>query len=326
MAFIDELTLELKAGDGGDGVVRWRREKFVPKGGPAGGNGGQGGDVYLEAVSDITMLARYKGKKRLVAADGGDGGSAQKHGQNGADLVVQVPVGSFVRNQNTTQEFDLTNKEQRLLVLRGGRGGRGNVAFKSPTRTAPDFSTDGQPGQAGTFVIELRLVVDVGLIGLPNAGKSSLLNELTAARAKIGAYPFTTLEPNLGMLDGLILADIPGLIEGAARGKGLGTKFLRHIERTRLLAHCVSIEHQNVRQAYHTVRRELRAYGRGLDQKSEIIILTKTDLATTEQVVTAGRALAAVNPRILTCSIHDHESLLALTTELQRGARSSVRL
>ncbi|MBI4090295.1 MAG: GTPase ObgE [Candidatus Kerfeldbacteria bacterium] len=312
MAFIDELTLELAAGKGGDGVVRWRREKFVPKGGPAGGNGGRGGDVYLEAVSDITILARYKGKKRVVAADGGDGGSAQKHGQDGLDLVVKVPVGSFVRNQNTNQEFDFTTSGQRLLVLRGGRGGRGNIEFKSPIRTTPDFSTAGKPGQAGTFVIELRLVVDVGLIGLPNAGKSSLLNELTAARAKIGAYPFTTLEPNLGMLDGLVLADIPGLIEGAASGKGLGIKFLRHIQRTKLLAHCISVEHQDVLHAYQAVRQELKAYGRGLTEKPEVIILTKTDLATVRALAAKQQQLDRLGRAVLMVSVHDLERLTKL--------------
>lgn len=317
MAFVDEITLELKAGQGGDGVVRWRREKFVPKGGPAGGNGGRGGDVYLEAVSDITILARYTGKKRLVAADGEDGGSAQKHGQDGADLVIKVPVGSFVRNQNTTQEFDLTISGQRVLVLRGGRGGRGNFDFKGPTRTTPDFSTAGKPGQAGTFVIELRLVVDVGLIGLPNAGKSSLLNELTAARAKIGAYPFTTLEPNLGMLDGLVVADIPGLIEGAARGKGLGTKFLKHIQRTKLIAHCLSVEHQDMVHAYRAVRTELDTYGQGLTEKPEVIVMTKVDLASADQLATKQAALTLLGRPVLIVSVHDLARLTKLRQTLE---------
>lgn len=316
MAFVDELTITLAAGNGGRGVVRWRREKFVQKGGPSGGNGGDGGDVYLEAVSDLTILARYRGHKEYAAEHGDDGGSSLKHGKDGNDFVLKVPVGSFVRNQNNEISYDLVAAGQRILVLKGGGGGRGNFEFRSSTNVAPDKATNGGRGACGTFVIELRLVVDVGLIGLPNAGKSSLLNELTAARAKVAAYPFTTLEPNLGMLGDRVIADIPGLIEGAASGKGLGSRFLRHIQRTRLIAHCVSLEHQDVRKAYRAVRKELDEYGRGLSEKPEVIILTKSDLTDRTGIANAKKNLASLGDTVFVCSVHDYASIQKLVRSL----------
>jgi len=324
MAFVDELSLDLAAGKGGNGVVRWRREKFIQKGGPAGGNGGRGGDVYLEAVTDLLILGRYKGQTGFSADNGSDGQGAKKSGADGRDFILKLPVGSFVRNQNNSQTYDLTEPGQRVLVLRGGRGGRGNFEFRGPTRTTPEFATDGKPGEQGTFVIELRLVVDVGFIGLPNAGKSSLLNELTAAHAKVGAYPFTTLEPNLGMLDDVVLADIPGLIEGAARGKGLGMKFLRHVERTRVLAHCISLEHPDPTATYDIVRNEIAAYGRGLAEKPEMIILTKTDLSDSATIERAQQALRQTGREVLTCSIHDLESLRRLGRRCAELARTNA--
>lgn len=316
MAFVDEITLELQAGNGGSGVVRWRREKFAPKGGPAGGNGGRGGDVYLEAVSDLTILARYRGKKEFSAQDGEDGGSSRKHGKDGDDFTLKVPSGSFVTNLTSGATYDLTLPGQHVRVLRSGGGGRGNASFASSRNRSPEQSTAGKHGEQARFFIELRLVVDVGLIGLPNAGKSSVLNELTSARARVGAYPFTTLEPNLGMLDGRVLADIPGLIEGAAKGRGLGTKFLRHIQRTRLLCHCISLEHMNMERAYRTIRKELEQYGRGLAGKPEVILLTKTDLADGGKLRKAKRALGFAHCEILMCSMYDYESIMALRKRL----------
>ncbi|MBI4092697.1 MAG: GTPase ObgE [Candidatus Kerfeldbacteria bacterium] len=320
MAFVDELTIQLTAGNGGSGVVRWRREKFVAKGGPAGGNGGQGGDVYLESVSDLTILARYRGQKEFRAADGNDGGSALKHGRDGEDLVLKVPSGSFVTNSQTGETYDLTASGQRVRLLRGGGGGRGNFAFRSASNVAPQAATQGGQGEQGTFRIELRLVVDVGLIGLPNAGKSSLLNELTKARARVGEYPFTTLEPNLGMLDGLVVADIPGLIAGASKGKGLGIKFLRHIERTKLIAHCLSLEHLNLMKAYKVVRKELEDYGRNLSIKPEIIILTKTDIVTAAVLQEAQQAFKNSGYDVFSCSIFDLASIEELSQKLQTSA------
>lgn len=323
MAFVDELSLHLAAGKGGDGVVRWRREKFIQKGGPAGGNGGRGGDVYLEAISDLLKLGHYKGQTGFAAEPGGDGGSAKKSGADGEDYVLQVPVGSFVTNTATGATYDMTTVGERVQVLGGGRGGHGNFDFRSSTRTTPEFATDGHPGDEADFTIELRLVVDVGFIGLPNAGKSTLLTELTAARPKIGSYPFTTLEPNLGMLDDVVLADIPGLIEGAAEGKGLGTKFLRHVERTRLLCHCVSLENEDVASVYTTIRRELERYGRGLSDKPEVILLTKTDLSTPDVIAAATKALQSTGREILTVSMYDLESIQRLGNRLHALARGS---
>lgn len=316
MAFVDELIVTLSAGSGGRGVVRWRREKFVQKGGPSGGNGGNGGDVYLEAVSDLTILARYRGHKEYAAERGEDGGSSLKHGKNGNDFVLQVPVGSYVRNQNNNDRFDFTTAGQRVLVLKGGGGGRGNFEFRSSTNVAPDRSTNGGQGAQGTFSIELRLVVDIGLIGLPNAGKSSLLNEITAARAKVAAYPFTTLEPNLGMLGDRVIADIPGLIEGAAMGRGLGSKFLRHIQRTRLIAHCISLEHQDVHKAYRAVRKELEEFGEGLAEKPEIVILTKSDLTDSAGIESATRRMTPLVTAVFVCSVHDYASIQMLLEKL----------
>lgn len=316
MAFVDELTLTLCAGHGGHGVVRWRREKFAPRGGPAGGNGGKGGDVYLETVSDLTVLARYKGKKEFRAEHGADGGSSRKHGQDGEDFTLKVPAGSFVTNLLNGLTYDLTRPGQRVRLLRGGGGGRGNFAFRSATRTSPMIATAGGRGEHGQFRIELRLVVDIGFIGLPNAGKSSLLNALTKAQARVGAYPFTTLEPNLGMLDGLVLADIPGLIEGAAQGKGLGIKFLRHIQRTRVICHCLALEHVNMAKAYRAVRAEIEDFGQGLTLKREIIVLTKTDLVDREKIRQAKAELAFAQTEILTCSVFDDASMEKLKKRL----------
>lgn len=312
MAFIDEVQIELKAGKGGNGVVRWRHEKSAPKGGPSGGNGGRGGNVYLEAVSDLTALARFRGHREFRADHGGDGMDSRKHGKDGDDLILNVPVGSYVQNKSTGKTFDFTKAGQRELVLQGGNGGRGNYVFRSSTNVTPMKATPGRLGEQAHFTIELRLVVDVGLIGLPNAGKSSLLNELTAAHARIGAYPFTTLEPNLGMFGELVLADIPGLIEGAAKGRGLGHKFLRHIQRTRVIAHCVSLEHQNLDHAYRTIRSELTVYGRGLDEKPELVVLTKSDLTEPDDIAKAVRFFKELGHMPVVVSIHDLDSIKAL--------------
>lgn len=322
MAFVDEVKITLKAGRGGNGVVRWRREKFAPKGGPAGGNGGRGGSVYLEAVSDLTALARFRGHIEFRADNGTDGQASRKAGKDGKDLTLQVPVGSYVQNRSTGETYDFVRAGQKERVLKGGNGGRGNFEFRSSVNVTPKKATEGRPGEEAHFAIELRLVVDVGFIGLPNAGKSSLLNELTAARARIGAYPFTTLEPNLGMLDTLVLADIPGLIEGAADGKGLGHKFLRHIQRTRVIAHCVSLEHQNIGHAYDVVRAELAAYGRGLADKPELVVLTKSDVADPDDVAAAVKYFRGRGHTPCVVSIHDHDSIQSLARALTKLATS----
>ena len=277
MAFIDEIKIYAEAGRGGNGVVRWRQEKFVPKGGPSGGDAGRGGDFFVQAVRDVHILSKYKAKKNFIAGRGEDGGNKSLHGKNGEDFVLQLPLGSIITNLETEEVWQLTKEGEKIMLLRGGYGGFGNEHFKSSVNTTPKESREGQEGEKGNFKIELELFADIGLIGLPNAGKTSLLNSLTNAEAKVGDYPFTTLDPNLGDFYGYIIADIPGLIEGASEGKGLGVKFLRHIKRTKMLAHLVSFQNKNMMKSYKEIRKELTKYGNGLDQKDEIIILTKSD-------------------------------------------------
>lgn len=278
MALVDELTIMARAGRGGDGVVRWLHEKGKEYSGPSGGNGGNGGDLYIRGVRDINLLARYRGEKKFEAGDGNPGENSNMTGQGGRDMIVNLPVGSVVTNTETGEVHELLKEDQQKLVLKGGRGGAGNVAFKSSVNRTPMESMPGTPGEEAELRIELRLIADAGFIGLPNAGKSSLLNALTGATAKVGSYAFTTLDPNLGMLYGFVLADIPGLIEGAAGGKGLGFKFLRHIARTKLILHCVSLESEDPIADYKVVREEISRFEEGiLATKPEIILLTKSD-------------------------------------------------
>jgi len=278
MAFVDEITIHAKAGNGGDGVVRWRHEKFIDRGGPAGGDGGSGGDVYAKAVRDVHLLSKYRAKKKFVAERGENGGKKSLHGANGNDLDIPLPIGSIITNASTDAVVKLNNDGERVLLLRGGNGGYGNEHFKNSTNVAPKESTKGKEGEESEFRVEVELIADIGLIGLPNAGKTSLLNVLTSADAKVGDYPFTTLEPNLGECFGFIIADIPGLIEGAGSGKGLGHKFLRHVRRTRVLIHLVSLENDDPMIAYKTIRAELKEFDKELTNKKEIIVLTKVDL------------------------------------------------
>ncbi len=282
--FVDELKIKIYAGKGGDGVVRWRHEKSKEFSGPSGGNGGRGGDVYIEAVRDIGLLSKYKNKKEFRAENGEDGMKNSKSGGDGKDLVIALPVGSVVKNLETGKEFFLEKPNQKFLILKGGRGGLGNEHFKSSKNTSPKEFTVGVSGESGEFFIELELIVDAGIIGLPNAGKSSLLNALTKARAKVGDFPFTTIEPNLGSFFGFILADIPGLIEGASEGKGLGDKFLRHIKRTKALIHCVSAENEDMENSYKIVRKELESYDKEMLLKKEILVITKSDLISKEKI------------------------------------------
>lgn len=277
MAFVDEITLRAHAGKGGDGVVRWLHTKGKEFGGPSGGNGGKGGDVIIRGVRDLNILMRYRGKTVFRAERGEDGFRNEMEGKNGEHVYIDVPVGSRVTLKETGETWELLSEGEEIVVLHGGRGGTGNAEFKSSTNQYPDKATKGTAGETGTLYVEVQLIADVGLVGLPNAGKSSLLNVFTKKNAKVASYAFTTLEPSLGVLFGYVMADIPGLIEGAAEGKGLGHAFLRHIKRTRILLHCVSSEHDDVCASYQTIRGELSRYNEMLSRKPEIIFLTKVD-------------------------------------------------
>lgn len=314
--FVDELTIYAKAGDGGNGVVRWRHEKYKPMAGPAGGNGGNGGDVYVRAVKDLNRLSKYTGNKSFAAEKGESGTNKSQAGKNGEDFFIDIPVGSRVTDIARKRYFELTQIGETQKILKGGNGGLGNEHFKSSTNQSPEEQTDGIPGEEGDFLIEVALMVDVGFVGYPNAGKSTLLNALTNAHSRIGAYPFTTLEPHLGDLYGFVLADIPGLIEGASSGKGLGHKFLRHVSRTKMLLHVVSLEHEDPVSAYYTIREELNNYSNDLSEKEEWIILTKKDLVNQEQIDTVLKGLEKTKNRVLVTSSEEPETLKLLQDSL----------
>jgi GTP-binding protein len=310
MAFIDEIEFHAKAGNGGGGVVRWRHEKGKEFSGPGGGNGGPGGDVYVRAVRDTNVLARYKATKIFQARNGDAGQNFGMQGKAGDDCYIELPIGSIIKNLTTGRTIELFNDGEEQKILHGGRGGLGNEYFKASTNIRPEQSTGGMDGEEADFKVELNLIADAGLVGLPNAGKSSLLNALTEAKAKVGNYQFTTLDPNLGALKGgFILADLPGLIEGAASGKGLGHKFLKHIKRTKMILHLISLENTDVVGVYKAIRAELEQYGNGLDKKDEVIILTKTDIVNKETIDTARKDLSEFNPNILEVSIIDDQAI-----------------
>jgi len=326
MAFIDEMKIYAEAGRGGDGVVRWRQEKFVPKGGPAGGDGGRGGDFFVQAVRDIHILSKYKAKKSFSAGRGEDGGNKSLHGKNGEDFFLELPIGSIITNLETDEIWQLNEEGQKFLILKGGYGGFGNEHFKSSTNTTPKESREGQEGEKGNFKIELELFADIGLIGLPNAGKTSLLNELTNADAKVGDYAFTTLDPNLGDFYGYIIADIPGIIEGASEGKGLGVKFLRHIKRTKMLAHLVSFENSNMLKSYKEIRKELERYDKklnlgedSLSKKDEIIILTKSDVIDDIKIIAKKIAeFKKLKKKVFILSLFDDKMVKKMNDELAK--------
>jgi GTPase len=322
--FVDSLTLYMNAGNGGDGVTRWRHEKFKPMAGPSGGNGGRGGDVFLRAVRDVNLLAKYTGDKSFEAQNGEDGMGGSKFGKNGEDLVVDVPVGSIVTDVDRERTYELLAEGEHIKILKGGSGGIGNEEFKSATNRSPEESTKGRSGEEGEFKIELSLVVDVGLVGMPNAGKSTLLNNFTNAHAKVGAYPFTTLEPHLGDLFGFVIADIPGLIDGAAKGKGLGHTFLRHVSRTKMILHLVSLETEDAIERYYTIRNELSTFSKELAEKKEWIIFTKSDLASKDYIETVKGSIDNIENRVFVISTETGDGVKDLRDSLVRYLRETV--
>jgi GTP-binding protein len=321
MAFVDELNIHISAGKGGDGVERLRHEKGKEFAGPSGGDGGRGGSVYVVGTRDLGLLFKYRHEKKFSAEDGEAGKKDSLHGANGEDLNLKLPIGSVVKNLSTGKVVHVLTENKPILILKGGDGGFGNEHFKSSINQTPTKTTPGYPAEKADFYIELQLVVDVGFVGFPNAGKSSLLNELTNSSAKIGAYQFTTLEPNLGAFYGYILADVPGLIEGAAEGKGLGHKFLRHIKRTKMIAHLISLENEDVLEAYRTIRAELNAYGDDLANKEEIILLTKTDMVDEATLVKARRDISSLKKPYFDISIYDDVSIKKFGDQLVKMLR-----
>jgi GTPase len=289
MKFLDEAKVYIRSGDGGNGCVSFRREKFIEYGGPNGGDGGKGGDVAAEAVDGLNTLIDYRYQQHFTAKNGGGGMGKDRHGANGADATLKVPVGTQIyEDDGETLLADLTETGQRVLLARGGNGGFGNAHFKSSTNRAPRRANPGQTGEEHTIRLRLKLIADAGVVGLPNAGKSTFLAAVSAAKPKIADYPFTTLSPQLGVVDidgrEFVLADIPGLIEGAHEGVGLGDRFLGHVERCRVLLHLVDGTSGHAGEAYKTVRAELSAYGEGLDEKTEVVALSKADAMSAEDI------------------------------------------
>lgn len=318
MAFIDEMVLVARAGNGGNGVVRFLHEKGKEFGGPAGGDGGNGGNIIFRGVRDIQVLSKYRGRGAFRAVKGADGGNKEMAGKNGEDHIIDVPVGAVITRKNSKESFEILEDGQEVIALKGGRGGMGNAHFKSSTNQYPDKAIPGQAGEEASFRVELRIIADVGLIGLPNAGKSSLLNAFTKAHAKVGAYAFTTLEPSLGVFYGYIMADIPGLIEGAAEGRGLGHNFLRHVSRTKLLVHCVACDSEDPIKDYHTVRKEITEYSEELSRKPEIVFLTKTDLLSPEALDEAKELFTSKGFTVVPVSIIDDGLLKEAGDSLSR--------
>ncbi len=310
---IDEVHITIKGGDGGDGIVHFYNDAFRPKGGPDGGTGGDGGSVFFEGVSDISKLNQFRHAKVYAAERGEAGDRNNRTGKGGDDLIIQVPVGTVAMYDNGTS-VEITQVGQKVLMARGGSGGKGNYMFRSATNQTPQERELGYKCTPKKLFLQLKLIAQIGLIGLPNAGKTSLLNELTPAHAKVANYAFTTLEPNLGVTKGgLIIADIPGLIEGAADGKGLGVKFLKHIERTSLLIHCVSAESSDPKKDYQTIRQELTNYSSTLAKKPEIIVLTKSDTLDPKDIKSLQKKIGAdmVTSIIDTDSIKQLNDLIA---------------
>ncbi len=308
MKFIDEAIITVQSGDGGRGCVSFRREKYVPRGGPDGGDGGKGGDVVLVTTLRKRTLYQFRFKRQFKAPNGSHGQGKQKTGKDGQDLVIEVPPGTVVKDADTGQVItDLVQTGQRFVLARGGRGGQGNARFKTSTHRAPRFAQPGEQGESKRLQLELKLLADVGIIGLPNAGKSTLITAVSAASPKIGHYPFTTLTPTLGVVqtewgEPFVVADIPGLIEGAHKGAGLGIRFLKHIERTRILVHLIdaaALDPDNPLTAFHTINNELAQYNHALAQKPQIVALNKLDLPGAQQAAEAFAAAVQEGEAVL---------------------------
>ncbi|MGD9043164.1 MAG: GTPase ObgE [Desulfobacterales bacterium] len=312
MKFFDEASITVQSGDGGRGCLSFRREKYVPRGGPDGGDGGKGGDVILKSTSRRRTLYPFQLKRQFKAKNGAHGQGKQKTGKNGQDLIIEIPPGTLVKDADNNEILkDFTTTGESYIVVQGGRGGLGNARFKTSTNRAPRYAQPGEAGQFRKLKLELKLLADVGIIGLPNAGKSTLISKISSATPKIGDYPFTTLTPTLGVVETgwgepFVVADIPGLIDGAHQGAGLGTQFLRHIERTRILIHLVdagTIDPDHPLDAYETVNKELESFNTQLTQKPQIVALNKMDLPGAQAAADVFTAVLDAEPVILISAI-----------------------
>lgn len=316
---IDDVKIKVKAGDGGRGAVAFSRTKMTL--GPTGANGGKGGGIYMEGVSDLGALIQFRYKKDLMAEFGGNGKTSLNDGRDGDDLILKVPIGTVVHNLSKNESSEIIRIGERLLIAKGGRGGKGNYKFRSSINTSPEEFQEGFLGEECELRLELKLIADIGLIGLPNVGKSSLLNELTNAKSKVANYQFTTLEPNLGVYFELILADIPGLIEGASTGKGLGIKFLRHIERTKILFHLISAESLDPIKDYKVIRQELGAYNKALLEKPEYVFISKSDMIDVGELNKMIALFKKNKIAVTTVSIHDIDSVSRVEEILREAIR-----
>lgn len=312
---IDEAFITVRGGHGGPGKV-----SFFPgfKTSPSGGDGGEGGNVYVKANRQMRSLEKFTSQTKFKAENGQGGENFRRKGHNGQDLILQMPVGTLLRDVETGEEFELEKDGQLILLCKGGKGGHGNDYFKSSTNISPKQAQPGLDGTERRLKLLMRLIADVGFIGFPNAGKSSLLNELTSANVKTAAYPFTTLSPNLGVVDDIVLADIPGLIEGASEGKGLGIKFLKHIEKVQVLVHCISSESEDVVRDYEAVRKELEQFNPELLKKPEIVLITKSDLNDPKEIKKLVTKIKKKNKNAYSVSIHDYEALQDLRKVLNQ--------
>lgn len=316
---IDDIIIKVSSGNGGRGAVAFNNQKMSR--GPAGGNGGDGGNVYLEGVSDLSALNRLRFKKKFHAQDGGDGKPQYSDGKTGKDFILQVPLGTIVHNLISGTDYEIVKVGERKLIAKGGHGGKGNFLFRSGRNVSPLKFQYGLPGQSFDLRLELKMIADIGFVGLPNVGKSSLLNELTNSKSKVANYRFTTLEPSLGVYYDLILADIPGLIEGASFGKGLGIKFLRHIERTKTLFHFISSDSEDPVKDYKTIRGELAAYNEQLLVKAEYLFISKSDAVSTKGLKGITAKLKKFNAKILPISIYDYDSIEKIKKILNKLAK-----
>jgi GTP-binding protein len=313
---VDDVTIKVTAGHGGKGSVAFNKNLMSL--GPVGGAGGRGGSVFAQGISDLSVLNQFRFKKQLTAKSGRDGRGQFKDGHDGEDIILKLPVGTVIHNLTTGTESEITKIGERTLLAKGGNGGKGNFHFRSSKNTTPMEFQPGLPGQEFEFHLELKLIADVGFVGLPNVGKSSLLNMLTSAKSKVANYPFTTLEPNLGVYYELIIADIPGLIEGSSSGRGLGIKFLRHIERTKILFHLISAESSDPAGDYRVIRKELGAYNKLLLKKQEYVFFSKSDAVPTEELKKKIAIVKKINSEVVAISIYDDKSLEAVKKILNK--------